>query len=81
MVDPEGEGVGPILHGHKKVMAIKSSAFEAMFYGPLKEEEEPILIKETKFEAFTNMLNFLHDIVEDWSKAKLIELLHTAQCF
>ena len=78
VVDPEGQEVSQILAGHKKVMAIKSSAFEAMFYGPLKEDKEPILIKETTFEAFKNMLNFLHDIVEDWSKAELTELLHTA---
>ena len=70
--------VGQILRGHKKVMAIKSSTFEAMFYGPLKENKEPIVIEETTFEAFKNMLNFLHDIVEDWSKAELTELLHMA---
>ena len=59
-------------------MAIKSSAFEAMFYGPLKEDKQPIVIKETTFEAFKNMLNFIHDIVEDWSRVELAELLHLA---
>ena len=78
MVGPDGQKVGHILHGHKKVMAIKSSTFQAMFYGPLKEDEEPIMIEETTFEAFNNMFNFLHDIEEDWSRAELPELLHTA---
>ena len=77
-MDSEGQQVGQILKGHKKVMAIKSSTFEAMFYGPLKEEEDPVVIKETTFEAFKNLLNFIHDIVEDWSKVELPELLHTA---
>ena len=49
-----------------------------MFYGPLKEDKEPIVIKETTYEAFKNMLNFIHDIGEDWSKVELPELLHTA---
>ena len=78
VVDLEGQQVGQILHGHKKFMAYKSSTFEAMFYGPLKEDKEPIVIKETTYEAFKNMLNFLHDIVEDWSKVELPKLLHTA---
>ena len=77
-MDPEGQQVGEILKGHKKIMAFKSSAFEAMFYGPLKEDKEPIVIKETTFVAFKNILNFLHDIVEDWSQVELVELLHTA---
>ena len=49
-----------------------------MFYGPLKEDKEPIVIKETTYEAFKNMLNFIHGIGEDWSKVELPELLHTA---
>ena len=59
-------------------MAVKSSAFEAMIYGPLKEDKEPIVIKETTFVAFKNMLDFIHDIVEDWSQMELVELLHMA---
>ena len=78
VVGSEGQQVGQILKGHKKFMAYKSSAFEAMFYGPLKEDKEPIVIEETTFKAFKNMLNFIHDITEDWSKVELPELLHTA---
>ena len=45
---------------HKLLLAGVSPVFRGMFFGPLKEVGEVVEVKETTFEAFDNMVNYIY---------------------
>ena len=72
--DLAGVKLGEVAGGHRKIMAIKSSTFRAMFYGPLKDNSQKVVIKDTTKIAFQHMLRYIHDLCEDWSGVPMREL-------
>ena len=52
----EGERV----RAHKLLLAGVSPVFKGMFYGPMKETAEEILVEETTFEAFDTMVKYIY---------------------
>ena len=63
--DEEGNKLGT-LGGHKNILALKSPVFKAMLFGPLKETVHPIRIRATSMFAFKTMLQYIHDVEEEW---------------
>lgn len=57
ILDEEGNKVGKVKGGHRKVMALKSTFFKAMFYGPMKDNRLIIPIRYTSLLAFQKMLS------------------------
>ncbi|KAG8297227.1 hypothetical protein J6590_038831 [Homalodisca vitripennis] len=45
---------------HKMILSMSSPVFEAMFYGGLAEENDPIEIPDVQPEAFTAMLEYIY---------------------
>ncbi|XP_035215758.1 BTB/POZ domain-containing protein 2-like, partial [Stegodyphus dumicola] len=54
------EDVKQIFHAHKCVLAFGSPVFEAMFYGPMQEKNNPITIVGMNPAAFENLLRCLY---------------------
>ena len=52
----EGERV----RAHKLLLAGVSPVFKGMFYGPMKETAEEIVVEETTFEAFDTMVKYIY---------------------
>ena len=75
--DEEGNRLGEVEGGHRNVMALKSTVFKAMFYGPMKEGPT-VIIKDTTVSAFRHMVRFLHNVRDDWSNIELKDLLDMA---
>ena len=63
--DDDGHMAGS-LGGHKNVMALKSSVFKAMFFGPMKETGDKIRLKKTSVFAFEQTRRHIYDIEEEW---------------
>ena len=55
------------LGGHKAILALKSSVFKAMLYGPMKETVPHIQIKMTSLPAFKALLQYIYGVDEVWS--------------
>ena len=55
------------LGGHKNILALKSSVFKAMLYGPMKETVAHIQIKMTSMHAFKTLLHYIYGVEEEWS--------------
>ena len=49
-----------------------------MFYGPMKEKTDPIVIKDTTVIAFHHMLKYIHEDVIDLTKLEVEEMFFTA---
>ena len=54
------EGQSKTIGAHKLLLAGVSPVFRGMFFGPLKEVGEVVEVKETTFEAFDNMVNYIY---------------------
>ena len=65
IVDNAGNTLGK-LGGHKNIMALKSPVFKAMLFGPMKETDDPIKIKNTSVFAFKTIQNYIHGVEEEW---------------
>ena len=52
----EGERV----RAHKLLLAGVSPVFKGMFYGPMMETAEEIVVEETTFEAFDTMVKYIY---------------------
>ena len=48
------------VRAHKLLLAGVSPVFKGMFYGPMKETAEEILVEETTFEAFDTMVKYIY---------------------
>jgi len=53
------EGGGEVC-AHRLLLAGGSRVFRALFFGPMKEKKEEVVIKDTTVEAFTIMINFIY---------------------
>jgi len=51
----------PVVSAHKFLLAGASPVFRRQFLGSLKETSDVVVIKETTFEAFTTMINYLYN--------------------
>ena len=51
----------PIVAAHKFLLAAASPVFGRQFYGPLRENSNEVVIKETTFEAFSTMINYIYN--------------------
>ena len=49
-----------VVSAHKFLLAATSSVFGRQFYGPLRENSNEIVVKETTFEAFSTMINYIY---------------------
>ena len=50
----------PVVSAHKFLLAGASPVFRRQFLGSLKENSDSVVIKETTYEAFTTMINYLY---------------------
>ncbi|XP_046676066.1 BTB/POZ domain-containing protein 6-B-like isoform X2 [Homalodisca vitripennis] len=55
-----GDGQHKKFSTHKMILSMSSPVFEAMFYGGLAEENDPIEIPDVQPEAFTAMLEYIY---------------------
>ena len=51
----------PVVSAHKFLLAGASPVFRRQFLGSLKESSDVVLIKDTTFEAFATMINYLYN--------------------
>ena len=59
--DSEGEEQSKTIAAHRFLLAVVSPAFNAMFFGPVRETREEIEVKETTFEAFNTMVKYIYN--------------------
>ena len=50
-----------VVSAHKFLLAAACPVFGRQFYGPLKEDSNEVVIKETTVEAFSTMINYLYN--------------------
>jgi len=50
------------IKAHKYILAASSSVFKSMFFGPMKESKNVIEVKETTFEAFEKMIEYIYHV-------------------
>jgi len=70
----EGRSVKREIKAHKYILAAGSSVFTRMFYGPMKETKNVIEVKETTFEAFNKMIEYIYHVDIECSEISLQEL-------
>ena len=51
----------PVVSAHKFLLAGASTVFRRQFMGSLREASDVVLIKDTTFEAFATMINYLYN--------------------
>jgi len=59
---------------HKMILATFSSVFRAMFFGPMKESQDVIPVKETTFEAFKKLIDYFYQVDIDCGEIEVIDL-------
>jgi len=62
------------MKAHKWILAASSSVFEGMFFGPLKESKDVIVVKETTVEAFKKLIEYIYHIDIECRNFSLVEL-------
>lgn len=70
----DGDEVLGEVKGHKVLLAAFSPVFKNMFFGPLKETNDVIQVKQTTFEAFEKMIEYIYKSDSDWSGMTVLEL-------
>jgi len=64
------------VRAHKHVLALYSDVFKTMFFGPLKETEDNITIKDTTFEAFKKLMEYIYQVDIECKNISLLELFN-----
>ena len=63
LVKPEDghsmDGSGKSIGAHRLLLAGVSPVFRRMFFGPMKETDEVVEVKETTPEAFSTMIDYI----------------------
>jgi len=70
------------MKAHRYILAASSPVFKAMFYGPMKESKDVIEVKETSYEAFKKLLEYIYHVdieCKDISIVELYELVNLAE--
>ena len=60
-----------VLGGHKALMALKSPVFKAMLFGPLREKQDLITIKNTSVAAFNTLLRHIYEDTKEEEQLKM----------
>ena len=68
--DENGTKLG-LLEGHKTVLALKSPVFKAMLFGPLREKEDPITIRNTSVTAFKILMRHIYEDIKEEEQLKI----------
>lgn len=69
-----------LIAGHKIMLAMASPVFERMFFGPLADKNDPILIPDVQPDAFQSMLEYIYsDRINISSFDKACELCYVAK--
>ena len=63
-----------VISAHKVILAASSSVFKGMFFGPMKETKDVIEVKETMFEAFERLLEYIYQVDIECRNISLVEL-------
>ena len=66
--------IAKTVKAHKHMLAFHSDIFKRMFFGPLKETKNRILIKETTFEAFEKLIEYIYQVDIECKNLTLVEL-------
>merc|ERR1712179_650979 len=62
------------IQAHKNILAASSSVFQGMFYGPMKESKDVIVVKETTAEAFKRLIEYIYHVDIECKDISLVEL-------
>ena len=83
--DENPDAAGKSIGAHRLFLAGVSPVFRGMLFGPIKENQDTIKVKERSYEAFSTMFSFIYKVPgEDFSLTdircpqKLFELLTVA---
>ncbi|XP_054737028.1 BTB/POZ domain-containing protein 3 [Anastrepha obliqua] len=71
---------GAQLKCHKLILSTASPVFEAMFYGPLREQQQEIEILDISAETFQMLLNYIYAGVIDFETLSLEEAIELYYC-
>ena len=63
------------IKAHKFVLAAYSTAFRAMFYGPMKVNREVIPVKQTTVEAVRKLVSYFYELQIDGDDMTVLEIL------
>ena len=50
------------IKAHKFILAASSPVFKGMFFGPMKESKDVIDVKETTFESFKKLIEYIYHV-------------------
>jgi len=79
----EGEVVVGELKGHKYLLGSVSPVFRKQFFGKLAEKKDIIDIKETTYEAFKYLMNYIYignsDVESDLGLEDMFEIINLAE--
>ena len=81
-IENENEIVVGEVKGHKLILGLYSSVFRRQFYGPAKETEDIIPIKQTTLEAFNLMFDYIYSkkiVLSGLSVLKLYDVVNLAE--
>ena len=61
------------IKAHKFLLAALSPVFKGMFFGPMKDDKNVVTVKETTYEAFEKLVEYIYQIDIDCNNMKLLE--------
>lgn len=67
-----------LIPAHRFPLAVRSTVFEAMFYGPAKSRDKLILIKDCSAETFESVLLYIYSNEINIHMANIVEVMLTA---
>jgi len=72
------------IKAHKLILAASSSVFKGMFYGPMKESKDVIVVKETTAEAFKKLIEYIYHVdieCKDLSLVEFYDIVNLAELY
>jgi len=62
------------IKAHKYILAASSPVFKAMFFGLMKENKDVIEVKETSYEAFKKLVEYIYHVDIECKDISIVEL-------
>jgi len=62
------------IKAHKYILAASSPVFKAMFFGPMKENKDVVEVKETSYEAFKKLIEYIYHVDIECKDISIVEL-------
>jgi len=62
------------IKAHKYILAASSPVFKAMFFGPMKENKDVVEVKETSYEAFKKLIEYIYQVDIECKDISIVEL-------